>query len=236
MSVLTVKPLIEHLKELRSRLILVIIVLALFFVVGLFLAPSVIRFVRNDLIISEHVELIVTRPAEFILAELKVALLIALVLAIPVVLYELLAFIKPGLTARERNAIQLIMPSFILLFLCGIVFAYFIFIRIALYFLANLATLAGITNLWSLNYFISFVFYTALSFGFVFQLPLLMIVLKKIGIINPKLLATKRKYIYVILLIIAAVITPPDIITQIIIVIPLILLYEASIIVMKIFS
>lgn len=231
---MTVKPLINHLKELRARLILVIIVLAVFFIIGLFLAPSVIRFVRNDLIVSEHVELIVTRPVEFIFAELKVALLIALVLAIPVILYEILAFVKPGLKGKERNALKLIMPSFILLFLCGIVFAYFIFMKVALYFLANLATLAGIANLWSLNAFISFVFYTALSFGFIFQLPLLMIVLKKMGIVNPTILVGKRRYVYIILLLIAAVITPPDIITQIIIVVPLILLYEVSIVVMRV--
>jgi sec-independent protein translocase protein TatC len=234
-SILTVKPLIEHLKELKSRLILVISLLAIFFVISLFLAPSFIRFVRNDLIVSEHVKLIVTRPVEFIFAELKVALLIALGFTLPLILYELIAFVKPGLTVKERNAIKLIMPSFILLFLCGIVFAYFIFIKVALYFFANLATIAGIANLWSLNSFISFIFYTALALGIIFQLPLFMIVLKKMGVVSPKFLVSKRRDIYILLLLIAAIITPPDIITQIIIVVPLILLYEASVVVMKFF-
>lgn len=229
------KSLYEHLDELRSRLIVVGIVLVLFFLVGLFVAPSIIRFMKDDLILSNNVQIIATSPVEFISAEIRIAMLVSIVLSFPVILYEAVVFVKPGLTPSERYALKLIIPSFVLLFICGVVFAYFVFIKVALLFLANLATISGIANLWSLAKFSSFVFYIALALGLTFQLPLLMVMLRKFGIINLKLLASKRRYVYVAMLVLSAVITPPDVVTQLIVALPLIALYEVSLIVANFF-
>jgi len=171
---------------------------------------------------------------EFIYAKLKVGFLSALMITSPLIIYELLLFAKPALTRREKNAIKLILPSFVLLFLAGIVFAYFIFLPVALFFLANLTTF-NILNMWSLNKFISFIFITALSFGIVFQIPLIMLVLHRLNIFNIEVLKKQRKVVYVLAFLLAAIITPPDVVTQIIIAVPLIVLYEASFLFVRIF-
>lgn len=232
---MTVKPLIEHLNELRSRIIIILVFFFVLFFIGFFFSNFIIERVINDLIIAENIKLIVLTPLEFIYAKLKVGFLLALMLASPLIIYEALLFAKPALTRKEKNAIKLILPSFVLLSLAGIVFAYFIFLPIALYFLANLPAF-GILNLWSLNKFISFAFITALSFGLVFQIPLIMLLLHRLNILNIEVLKKQRKIVYVMAFLLAALITPPDIITQIIIALPLIILYEGSFWFVRIFK
>lgn len=231
---MAVKPLIEHLNELRSRLIIILVFFFVVFFFGFLGSNFIIERVINDLIITENIKLIVLTPLEFIYAKLKVGFLLSLMLVSPLIIYEALIFAKPALTRREKKGIKLILPSFILLFLAGIVFAYFIFLPVALCFLANLT--GNIANMWSLNKFVSFCFITALSFGLVFQIPLIMLVLNKLNIINIEVLKKQRKIVYVMAFLLAALITPPDIITQIIIALPLIILYEGSFIFVRIFK
>ena len=231
---MTVKPLIEHLDELRLRLIVILVFFFVVFLIGFFASNFIIQRVINDLVIAENIKLIVLTPLEFIYAKLKVGFLSALMITSPLIIYELLLFAKPALTRREKNAIKLILPSFVLLFLAGIVFAYFIFLPVALFFLANLTTF-NILNMWSLNKFISFIFITALSFGIVFQIPLIMLVLHRLNIFNIEVLKKQRKVVYVLAFLLAAIITPPDVVTQIIIAVPLIVLYEASFLFVRIF-
>lgn len=225
--------LIEHLNELRKRFILIIFIIAVFFILGLYFSNWVIEIVINDLIIL-NIKLVALSPLEYILTQIKVGFLMALIIASPLIIYEALMFIKPALTKKERNAIKLILPSFVLLFLTGIVFAYFIFLKVAIYFLANLP-IEKVLNLWSINKFISFVFVLCLGFGLIFQLPLFLLILNKLNIVNIKLLKKYRKHIYVLLFILAALITPPDIVTLLIMVLPLILLYEFSLFFLRLF-
>ncbi len=218
--------------ELRRRFILIIIFLFIFFIIGFSLSNFFIKRILNDLILIENVKIIGLTPVEYILTQVKVGFIISLIIAIPIIIYELLVFIRPGLSKKERNAIKLILPTFILLFLIGIVFAYFIFLPIAIYFLGNLSK-GIIENIWSINKFINFVLLSCLSFGIIFQMPLLLAVLNKLGIINVGKLKKYRAHVYVSLFLLAALITPPDFITQIIIALPLIILYEASLLVIR---
>lgn len=230
---MTVKPLIKHLDELRSRLIIILIFFFIVFIIGFSISNLIIERVINDLVIAENIKLIVLTPLEFVYAKLKVGFLAALMLSSPLIIYELLLFAKPALKKNEKTAIKMILPSFVLLFLAGLVFAYFIFLPVALYFLANLT--GNIANMWSLNKFIGFIFMTALSFALVFQIPLIMLVLHRLNIVNIEVLKKQRKVVYVMAFLLAALITPPDIITQIIIALPLIILYEASFLFVRVF-
>ena len=220
-------PLHEHMGELRKRFLAVIIFLFLFFIIGFSLSNFFIKRIINDLIVIENVKIIGLTPVEYILTQVKVGFIISLIIIIPVIIYELLVFIRPGLSKKEKNAIKLILPTFILLFLIGIVFSYFIFLPVAIYFLGNLSK-GIIENIWSINKFINFVLLSCLSFGIVFQLPLLLAVLNRLNIVNVKKLKKYRAHVYVSLFLLAALITPPDFITQIIIALPLIVLYETS--------
>jgi sec-independent protein translocase protein TatC len=226
-------PLIEHLNELRKRLSFIIFVIIIFFVLGFYFSNRVIEKIINDLVIL-NIRLVTLSPLEYILTQIKVGFLSALFIASPLIVYEALIFIKPALTKKEKNAIRLILPSFTLLFLAGIVFAYFVFLRICVYFLANLP-IEEVLNLWSINKFISFVFMLCFSFGLIFQLPLLLLILNKLNIVNIKFLRKYRKHIYVLIFILAALITPPDIVTLLITTLPLILLYEASLVFARLF-
>ncbi len=233
---MTVKPLIEHLDELRKRIILVLIFFFFIFFIGFFISNIIIERVVNDLIIAENIKLVVLTPLEFIYAQIKVGFLMALMITSPLIIYQLLLFVKPALTKREKKAISLILPSFVVLFLAGSVFAYFIFLPLSLYFLANLASF-NVLNMWSLNKFISFVFITALSFGLVFQTPLIMLLLHRLNIVNIEILKKQRKAIYVLIFVIAAIITPGvDFFSQIIVAVPLIILYELSLLFVRMFK
>ena len=227
-------PLTDHLDELRFRLIPAIVALFIFFFIGLLFSAPILSKVNNDLL-TANVNLISVTPLEFIYTKIKVAFLFSVFITIPIIIYHALMFTKPALTKKEKKAIMLILPSFTLLFLIGASFAYFIFLKVAIYFLAKLST--GIAlNMWSINKFITFVFVTCISFGLVFQLPLFLLVLNKLNIVSIKTLRTKRKYVYVMAFLTAALITPPDVITQVLIAIPLILLYEVSVLIVRVFN
>ena len=220
-------PLYEHIGELRKRFLKVVIFLFIFFIVGFSLSDFFIKRIIDDLIFIENVKIVGLSPVEYILTQIKVGLLISFIITLPIIIYHLLVFIRPGLNKREKSGIKLVLPTFILLFLIGIVFAYFMFLPVAIYFLGNLSK-GIIENIWSINKFINFVLLSCLSFGIIFQLPLLLIVLNRLGVINVKVLKKYRAHIYVLIFLIAALITPPDIITQLIIGLPVILLYEVS--------
>jgi len=225
-------PLHEHLGELRKRFIAVVIFLFIFFIIGFSLSNFFIKRIINDLIFIENVKIIGLSPVEYILTQVKVGFILSLMITIPVIIYQALIFVKPGLDKKERSGVKLILPTFILLFLIGIVFAYFMFLPVAIYFLGNLSK-GIIENIWSINRFVNFVLLSCLSFGLIFQLPLLLIVLNKLGIVNVKNLKKYRAHVYVLIFLVAALITPPDIVTQVVIAAPLALLFEISLVLLK---
>jgi sec-independent protein translocase protein TatC len=231
-----VKPLIEHLDELRSRLIVVLVSIALFFLIGLCLSSLIIETVRADLILYPAVQLIVLTPLEFLIARIKTGVFVAVFLSLPVMLYEGYLFLRPALKPREKHAVALFLPGFIALFTAGAVFAYFIFLPLALFFLARFAHTLNISNLWGLSRFLGLLFMTVLGMGIIFQLPLLVLVLSRLRILTSAWLSHRRKHVYVVIFILAALITPPDVITQVILALPVILLFEMSVLLARVFS
>lgn len=226
-------PLYEHLGELRKRFITAVIFLFIFFIIGFSLSNFFIKRILDDLIFIENVKIVGLTPVEYILTQIKIGFGVSFIITLPIIIYQLLVFIRPGLNKREKNAIKLVLPAFVLLFLIGVVFAYFIFLPITVYFLGNLSK-GIVENIWSINKFINFVLISCLSSGLVFQLPLLLWVLKKLDIINLNKLRRYRMHVYVSIFVLAALITPgPDAITQIIVALPLILLYEISLLLLR---
>ncbi|MBW2989849.1 twin-arginine translocase subunit TatC [Candidatus Woesearchaeota archaeon] len=220
-------PLDEHLEELRRRLIIVISFLAVFFVIGFSFSGHIIRWMIASLIFIENVTIIGLTPVEYIVARAKVALLVSFAISLPLIIYHAIAFIRPGLNRKEKEGIRLMLPAFVLLFIMGFTFAYFMFLPAAVYFLGRLS-MGIIENLWSVDKFIGFVLLSCLSFGLIFQLPLLLMLLDRAGIVEGRWLRRYRPHAYVLIFLLAAVITPPDFITQLIIGLPLVLMYEIS--------
>ncbi|MDP7140857.1 MAG: twin-arginine translocase subunit TatC [Candidatus Woesearchaeota archaeon] len=222
----------EHLDELRKRFLIIIIFLLLFFVIGFSLSNYFIKIIINDLILIENVKIIGLTPVEYILTQIRIGFIISLIITIPIIIYQALVFIIPGLRRRERDAIKFILPAFFMLFVLGISFAYFIFLPIAIYFLGNLST-GVVENVWSIKEFINFVILSCLGSALVFQLPLLLVLLNKLNIISLKQLKKYRSHVYVLIFLMSALITPPDIITMVIIALPLIVLYEVSLLAIR---
>lgn len=220
-------PLHEHLGELRKRVFIVLLFLLVFFVIGFMFSDFFIKQIIDDLIFIENIKVVGLSPVEYILTQVKIGGLLAFVFSLPVIIYQLLVFIRPGLNKKEKEGLTMVLPSFILLFLIGVVFAYFMFLPVAVYFLGNLSK-GIIENIWSIGKFVDFVLLSCLMFGLIFQMPLLLIVLNRLGLVKAEWLKKYRAHVYVIIFLVAALITPPDIVTQLIIGLPLVLLYEVS--------
>ena len=167
------------------------------------------------------------------ITHLKVSFFSGIIICFPYALYEIWLFIKPGLYDTERKYSFLFAFSGLFLFLCGISFAYFVITPISMQFLINYSISNSITNTISLENYIGFLSSLVLAGGILFEMPLFIYFLTKVGLVNEKSLKEYRKHAVVIILFLSALITPPDVSSQIILSLPLLLLYELSIVISK---
>ncbi|MBC8204258.1 MAG: twin-arginine translocase subunit TatC [FCB group bacterium] len=217
----------EHLEELRSRLIKAIISLGIAFVTAYIFASYILDFLTAPFIVSGGTHLALLAPTEGFMVKLKTAFLGAIVLAAPMVFYQIFRFVAPGLHEHERRMTLPVVLWLTVSFFIGGMFAYHV-LPYAMKFFQSFAG-EGVENFWSLGKYISFVTYMLLGFGLVFELPLVIYFAARLGLVTPQFLRRNRRYAIIILLAASALVTPPDVITQIILAIPLIILYEISI-------
>lgn len=218
----------EHLGELRKRLIIVVVFFVIALVASFFFVEPVILYLQQT---DEAKELTMNafRLTDPIKIYFQFAFVIAFILTAPVLLYQIWAFVSPGLYEKERRVTLSYIPLSIFLFLAGVSFAYFVLFPFVVRFMQNLAERLGIHQVIGINEYFQFLLHLVLPFGIVFQLPVVVMFLTRLGLITPMLLVKVRKYAYLVLLILAAIITPPDVLSQIIVMIPLSVLYEISI-------
>ncbi|MBO8178819.1 twin-arginine translocase subunit TatC [Aeribacillus pallidus] len=223
----------EHISELRKRLIIVVVFFVLSTIVSFFFVEPIIKYLQMA---DEAKEL--TMNAFRITDPLKIyfqmAFFLAFVLSSPVLLYQLWAFVSPGLYERERKVTLSYIPISVLLFLGGLSFAYFILFPFVVDFMLKISANLNIQQVIGINEYFQFLFQITIPFGFLFQLPVVMLFLTRLGIITPMMMAKVRKYAYFVLLVIAAFITPPDLMSHLMVTIPLFILYEISIWISKI--
>lgn len=221
-------PLVDHLAELRSRLLKAIIAVALGSIAAYFYVGELVNFIA-----APAGKLYYMNPAEAFFAYMKVAMFAGFLLALPVVLYQAWQFIVPALSVKERLIGFVLVPSSVVLFLGGVSFAYFLVLPSAITFFIGFST-DNLQPLFSLGQYLSFVLSFILPFGFVFELPLFILVLAKVGLIGSQFLMKRRKHVIVLSFIVGAVVSPtPDIFSQTMIAIPMFLLYEVSILIVK---
>ncbi len=226
--------LLSHLDELRKRLIIAAAFAAAFSAVGIYFSGWFIRILVDNLTTNIPVKFITTSPFEFITTQIKIGIAIGIILAMPIVLYHTIKFLRPALDKKERRYIYTLLPVALLLFIAGFAFAYFVFLRFALSFLAGLAVNYGIENLWRISELITTIIVSCVMIGAVFEMPLLAFTLSRIGLLRKSMLSSKRRYAYILIFVAAAAITPtPDAITMLIVAVPMILLYEVSMLVIK---
>jgi len=234
---------IEHLTELRSRIIKSIIYLFAFFIVCYFFAENIYAFliepyanaVKND---SQNRRLIFTALHETFITYLKVAFFTAFFITSPIILTQIWKFIAPGLYKDEKKALLPYLIATPTLFLLGGMLVYYLVMPLAIKFFLSFESSAEISNLpiqleAKVNEYLSLIMRLIFAFGISFQLPVFLSLLARVGFIDSEYLRTRRRYVIVIIFAVAAILTPPDPITQIGLGIPLLILYELSILSVK---
>lgn len=217
--------LLDHLEELRRRLITCIVATFLCAIIGYFLS----QFILNAL--SKPVgELVFLAPPEAFITRLKISLIIGVFLAIPIIFYQFWQFVAPGLLKRERKYVFLTVLSSTIFFLGGAVFAYFVVLPLAIGFFLSFQT-ESLKAMFSIERYVGFVAKLLLAFGIAFQLPVVSFFLTKMGIVSPDFLRKRWRVAFVLVFIASAVFTPPDVFTQLLMAVPLLLLFGISILV-----
>lgn len=225
---------ISHLVELRTRLLrAVMAVLVIFVVLFIYPGPSTIYdLLAQPMLASlpEGTRMIATGVITPFMVPIKVTMLAAFVLSLPVVLYQAWAFIAPGLYKHEQRLALPLIASSTLLFLLGMAFCYFVVFRTVFHFIANFAP-QSITPAPDIEAYLSFVMTMFVAFGVTFEVPIAVILLVKSGMVTVEKLRASRGYVIVGAFIIAAVVTPPDVLSQFMLATPLCLLFELGLLV-----
>jgi sec-independent protein translocase protein TatC len=230
-------PLIEHLIELRQRLMKALIAVAVFFVICFIFADKIF----NILVIpyqwgagTSEVKFVYTALQEYFFVQLKIAFFGAVFIAFPVIATQIYKFMAPGLYKNERGAFLPFLVATPILFLIGACLVYFLIMPLATQFFLSQQQIGGegqatIENLQAVSTYLSLIMTLIFAFGLVFQLPVVITLLAKAGLTNSDWLKEKRKYAILLTFVAAAILTPPDPISQIGLAIPTLLLYEVSI-------
>lgn len=224
------RPLIAHLLELRMRLLRGLTGLALVLLALLPLANRLYAWLAQPLLakLPKGGQLIATQVAAPFFAPMKLAFFAALMVAMPWLLYQLWAFVAPGLYRREKRLALPLLTSALALFYAGCAFAYFLVLPMVFGFLARV-TPDGVAMMTDISAYLDFVLVLFLAFGLAFELPVALVILALLGWVTPAQLREARGYAIVGIFIVAAVLTPPDVVSQLMLAIPMCLLYEAGI-------
>lgn len=230
-------PLSSHLQELRKRLILSFIAIGVGFLICYYFSDTLFNILAAPLMkmMPQDGSLIFVSVAEAFFTYMKVAFIAGIILTSPFILYQIWAFVAPGLYQKEKKYVIPLVLGGSFFFALGVLFGYFVAIPVGFQFLLGYAT-DFIKPMPSMKEYLSFSIKFLLAFGLVFEFPVVLVLLTRIGVVDAKTLAKKRKYAILLIFIFAAVMTPPDIISQVLMALPLMGLYELSILLSKIFG
>jgi sec-independent protein translocase protein TatC len=229
--------LISHLLELRDRLLRAFIAVIVVFIPLAFFANELFTFVATPLIaqLPKDSSLIATSVISPFMTPFKLAFFVGLFVAMPYVLYQVWAFVAPGLYKHEKRFAVPLLVSSIVLFYCGIAFAYFAVFPVMFEFFAN-TTPAGVRMMTDITSYMDFVLTMFLCFGLAFEVPVVVVLLVLTGLVKVEKLAEIRGYVLIWIFVIAALLTPPDAISQTIMAVPMYLLYEGGIVMARLMN
>jgi sec-independent protein translocase protein TatC len=226
------QPFVQHLKELRDRLVKSFIAVAVMCaILSIFPGPAQLYDLLAAPLVAqlpEGTRLIATSVISPFLVPLKIMLMAGFLLALPVVLYQAWAFVAPGLYAHEKRLVLPLVMSSTILFFIGVAFCYFFVFGQVFKFIQSFAP-KSITAAPDIEAYLSFVLTMFIAFGLAFEVPIVVIVLARMGLVTIEKLKAFRSYFIVLAFIIAAIVTPPDVVSQLALAIPMVILYEIGI-------
>lgn len=227
-----IMPLMEHLRELRICLVKVIVCIAFGAICGCFISEEIFKLVTFPMRhLSLPFEFIGTKPTEAFVVKLKLSVYFGVVLSLPYVLYQIWNFIAPGLKEREKSGAIPFVSICTGLFICGVVFCFFVVLPCAMsFFLREYASIGVKANI-GITEYVSFATDIMMIFGFVFELPVITFYLAKCGLVSHSFMLKNVKLSIVFIFIISAILTPPDVISQILLAVPLLVLYAICILI-----
>lgn len=226
----------QHFAELRRRILWTLVVFVFAFGVGWVVAPFVESFLTRPLMtVWNDAKLLYTGLSDGLMIQFSLATLVALIITVPVLMWHIWAYIAPGLHKKEK---QFVLPIFLfspVLFLIGAAFAFYVLFPIVFKFFIDLnqSGTLPVVLIPSVRGYLSFAIDLLKVFGIAFQLPLVLILLNRIGVLSRRAAQCSRKYVIVVIFVVAAVLTPPDIVSQILLAAPMWALYEVSLLFMK---
>lgn len=215
---------VEHLDELRKRLIQTLLA----FMVSLFAAFIYVKDIYQWLVRDLEGKLSILGPSDILWVYMMISGVFAVTVTIPVIAYQIWKFVSPALTKEEQKITLAFIPGLFILFVIGISFGYFLLFPIVLSFLTTLSA-GQFETMFTADKYFRFMINLTLPFGFLFEMPLVVMFLTRLGILNPLRLAKARKLSYFVLIVVSIFITPPDFISDILVIVPLLVLYELSV-------
>jgi sec-independent protein translocase protein TatC len=215
---------IEHLDELRTRLIITVTAFVVFLGLSFFYVKDIYKFFTRN--VDE--KLMVLGPSDVMWIYFTIASIVAIACTIPVLAIQLWLFVKPALLKHEQKIALAYIPALFLLFIAGLLFGYLVIFPIVINFLTDLGN-DVMTTAYTADKYLKFIIHMSLPFAFLFELPIVMMFLTSLGILNPYIMAKYRKYAYFVLIVVAIIITPPEFLSDFVVSVPLLLLYEISI-------
>ena len=225
------QPFISHLLELRDRLLRMILAILVFFVAMFPFANEIYVFIADPLMVHlpEGTSMIATQVASPFLIPFKTTLWVALFAAMPVVIYQVWAFVAPGLYKNEKRFAFPLVISSILLFYCGVAFAYMVVFPLIFKFF-NAVAPEGVAVMTDITHYLDFVLLIFFAFGLAFEVPIATVMLVWSGLVGTEKLGRARAYVFLGAFVAGMLLTPPDIISQTLLAVPIYLLYEVGII------
>ncbi|MBX5437498.1 MAG: twin-arginine translocase subunit TatC [Alicyclobacillaceae bacterium] len=218
---------VEHLADLRRRLLYVLAVFAVLLVASLVCVNRVYAYLTLPLR-REGYKLVVISPGEIVMVYLSIAGVVAIGLTLPFALYQLWRFVEPGLTPSERRYTLRLLPVTVVMFITGVCFAWFVVFPMILHFLIHLAS-GQVGIFFHVASYFSFLSGVCVPFGFVFELPIVVVLLTRLGLVSPEWLRKVRKYAYLAIVVVGVFISPPELISHLSVITPMMFLYEVSI-------
>ena len=221
---------LNHLIELRSRLLKVFALFVVLSIVGIPFASEVYTFIASPLmdLLPDGSTMIATEVASPFMAPIKLVLYVALLLSMPWLFYQIWMFVSPGLYKREKKLTAPLMLSTIILFFCGVSFAFFVVCPIIFKFFIGMAP-ENIQVMTDINQYLSFIFKLLFAFGIAFEIPIATVIIVKSGLATKESLKSARPYLIILFLVIGMLLTPPDIFSQLFLAVPMWLLFEIGI-------